>query len=543
MEQESSVPATLPALLDRAVRLYGEAPAVATSRGTLTYRDLQTTSARLARGLLAQGVGKGARVGLLAGNSAFWIQSFFACAQVGALLAPISTLAAPTELAHVLRHSDTQVLLATRHFMGRDYSDKIAQALPSLASAPNRRALRIPEAPFLRTVWLDDAGGVDWAGEIETLLSAGDTDPGLNDAFLEQVKSEITPSDDAVIIYTSGSTALPKAVVHSQGPMARHADVLARHHFAQPGERMLCVLPMFWVGGLSIMLETLTNGGCVVLPDGVSPRSVTDALRELRADVVWGWPAQRRPIRELAEAEGLDFSGVRGLRDERLPDGSLRRPDQAPNSLGMTESFGPHCAPPLGAILPDHRRGAFAPVIGGYERRVVDRATGAVLPPGRSGELQLRGGALMKGYYKRENSEVFTPDGFYPTHDLVRIEADGYMYFEGRTDDMLKTKGANVSRLEVEAALRGLAGVGEVVVCGLPDSQLGQRIVAAVVPATGKSPTEAELKAGLSDRLAAYKVPTNILIIDRDDLIWTASGKIRAPEVGKLVAERLGLSA
>jgi acyl-CoA synthetase (AMP-forming)/AMP-acid ligase II len=182
-------------------------------------------------------------------------------------------------------------------------------------------------------------------------------------------------------------------------------------------------------------------------------------------------------------------------------------------------------------------------VIGGYERRVVDQATGAVLPPGRSGELQLRGGALMKGYYKREGSEVFTPDGFYPTHDLVRIEADGYMYFEGRTGDMLKTKGANVSRLEVEAALRGLPGVGEAVVCGLPDSQLGQRIVAAIVPATGKSLTEAELKAGLGDRLATYKIPTNILIIERDDLIWTASGKIRAPEVGKLVAERLGLSA
>jgi acyl-CoA synthetase (AMP-forming)/AMP-acid ligase II len=256
-----------------------------------------------------------------------------------------------------------------------------------------------------------------------------------------------------------------------------------------------------------------------------------------------GWPAQRKPMREMMEAEGLELSGVRGLRDEYLPDGSLKQPDQSPNSLGMTESFGPHCASPAGSVLPEHRRGAFGPVIGGYDRRVVDPATGEVAPYGQVGELQLRGAALMSGYYKRERSEVFTPDGYFPTHDLVRFEPDGYMYFEGRTGDMLKTKGANVSRVEVEVALRNLDGVSVAVVCGLPDPVLGQRIVAAVVPSPGADPKEPDLKAELAERLAGYKIPTHILFIDRDDLMWTASGKVRIPEMGKLIAERLGLNA
>jgi acyl-CoA synthetase (AMP-forming)/AMP-acid ligase II len=248
---------------------------------------------------------------------------------------------------------------------------------------------------------------------------------------------------------------------------------------------------------------------------------------------------QCRAIRELMEAEGLDVSGIRNIRDERLPDGSLKQQNQIPNSLGMSESFGPHGALPVGSLLPDHRRGAYAPTFGGFERRVVDPVTAEVLPPSRTGELQIRGGALMRGYYKRERSTAFTPDGFFPTQDLVRIEPDGYMYFEGRTGDMLKTKGANVSRLEVEEALRKVPGVAEAFVCGLPDSEAGQLVVAAATPVAGNRLTESSLKAALRGLLAPYKIPAHIVLIGSEDMLWTATGKIRVSEMSKVIAEKL----
>jgi acyl-CoA synthetase (AMP-forming)/AMP-acid ligase II len=173
---------------------------------------------------------------------------------------------------------------------------------------------------------------------------------------------------------------------------------------------------------------------------------------------------------------------------------------------------------------------------------VVNPETGAVLPPGSTGELQIRGGSLMRGYYKRERADTFTPDGFFGTCDLVRIEPDGYMYFQGRTGDMLKTKGgANVSRLEVEDALRKVPGVAEAVVCGLPDPEGGQIVVAAVVPAARAQLTETAIKDVLRDLIAPYKIPTHIVPIDSADLLWTSTGKIRVADMGTFIAQKLGL--
>jgi acyl-coenzyme A synthetase/AMP-(fatty) acid ligase len=171
---------------------------------------------------------------------------------------------------------------------------------------------------------------------------------------------------------------------------------------------------------------------------------------------------------------------------------------------------------------------------------VVDPATGEVLVPGRSGELQLRSGGLMRGFYKVDPRQVFTPDGFYPTGDVVRIEEDGHLFFEARRADTLKSSGANVSRLEVEAALRTLPEVALPIVVGLPDADVGQLVVAAVVPTEGSAPTEASLQAALRERLSSYKVPRRILVISPEEVQWTPSNKVKLAEMAQMIATRLG---
>jgi acyl-coenzyme A synthetase/AMP-(fatty) acid ligase len=134
---------------------------------------------------------------------------------------------------------------------------------------------------------------------------------------------------------------------------------------------------------------------------------------------------------------------------------------------------------------------------------------------------------------------VFTPDGFYPTGDLVRLDADGHLYFVARRGDMIKTKAANVSRLEVEAALRALPDVQLAVVVGIPDPELGQRVVAAVVAANGAAPSEASLKAALRTTLSSYKIPREIVFVTEAQVPKTATGKIKLFELADMVAERL----
>ena len=158
---------------------------------------------------------------------------------------------------------------------------------------------------------------------------------------------------------------------------------------------------------------------------------------------------------------------------------------------------------------------------------------------GQTGELQLRRGGLMRGFYKTDPDRVFTPDGFYPTGDTARLDADGYLYFEGRRSDMMKTGGVNVSRMEVEAALRKLPGVALPIVLPLPDPSAGQIVVAAVVPTAGHALTEEGLKAGLREHIASYKVPKRILLVAEADVEWTPSNKIKVGEMAKLIAERI----
>ena len=140
----------------------------------------------------------------------------------------------------------------------------------------------------------------------------------------------------------------------------------------------------------------------------------------------------------------------------------------------------------------------------------------------------------MNGFYGKRRCEVFTPDGFYPTGDLVRIDEDGYLTFVARRNDMIKTRAANVSRLEVEAALRELPGVASCVVTGLPDAEFGQVVAAAVVPADGTEPDAEMLRTMLRDSISSYKVPRRFVFVREEDIPRTTTGKLKLDQLKDL---------
>lgn len=535
----SGLPTTVGAVLQRSVAARSGRDAIVTCAETLSYATLDERSARMARALVTIGAGKGTRIALLAPDGILWLTTFLAAMRIGALVAPLSTLATAPELEYVLRHCDAQILIGVRRFLRHDYAERLTAAFRGLA-ASRRGPLHLPQAPFLRSVWFDDVAGADWAGSHEALLARAATLDAPDAALLAAIETEVRPSDDAVIIYTSGSTSLPKAVLHSQQSVARHPQVLGEHFRIKATDRMMPLLPLFWVGGLTMALEVLQAGGTLVYPESPALETVCDSIVKLRVNRINTWGPQLARLRAAVAARGIDVESIGGLSQLREPDGTLIPPDRAANMLGMTESFGPHSSEPLDTVLPAHRRGSSGRATSDYERRVVDPETGQVLGPGRSGELQLRGGALMKGFYKVDPRQVFTADGFYPTGDIVRMEEDGHLFFEGRRGDTLKTSGANVSRLEVEAALRTLPEVALPIVIGLPDAETGQLVVAAVVPTEGSAPTEASLQAALRERLSSYKVPRRILVISSDEVLWTPSNKVKLAEMARMIAARLG---
>jgi acyl-CoA synthetase (AMP-forming)/AMP-acid ligase II len=296
------------------------------------------------------------------------------------------------------------------------------------------------------------------------------------------------------------------------------------------------LLPAFWLGGISSALQVIAVGGTLVYPAAPDVDTVLDTIERFAVTRVKVWH-MRAKFQAAATARGMNIDKVTGLGSPpRDADGTVIPPHLLVNSMGMSESFAQHSDEPMFTRLPEDKAGASGRAVNGIERRVVDPGTGEEVAAGEVGELQLRGGALMTGFYKKDRREVFTPDGFYPTKDLVRIDADGYAYFAGRTGDMIKAAGANVSRLEVEAALQALPDVELALVAGLPDPVLGEILTAAVIPAAGSSPTEESLRAELRISLSTFKVPRRIVFISHGDVPRTSTGKVRLNELSGLIA-------
>jgi acyl-coenzyme A synthetase/AMP-(fatty) acid ligase len=215
--------------------------------------------------------------------------------------------------------------------------------------------------------------------------------------------------------------------------------------------------------------------------------------------------------------------------------GDLIPPELIPNPFGMTETFGPHGLEAEGTRLPPEKAGAYGRSLPGMERKILNPATGAECAAGEPGELYVRGFSLMRGFYKRLPEQTFDRDGFYPTGDRCRIDAEGFLYFEGRFGEMIKTNGANVSPMEVEAALEGHPEIREAVVFGIPDPGRGEAIVAVVVPTSGASIDRDELRARLRGEVSSYKVPQFTFAMRHEDIPRTDSTKVKKHVLRELV--------
>lgn len=500
----------------------------------ISYGELDERSAVLARHLLDAGIGKGGRVGMLFPNSPDFLVTWFAIARIGAVAVPISTLSSAAEIARVLVHADVQLLIATDRYLSHDYTARIAQALPALAG--QQAPLRLTAAPYLRAVWIEGESIPDWALALPSPTAVAR--PLASSELLTAVEAQVTPSDIASIIYTSGSTADPKGVMHTHGGFMRQAAklVAADYPAFRSDERVFTQMPFFWVGGLTMNLLNLMHRGATCVSSSRSGAALLDLLQQERVSYMVGWRHISKALAADPSFAGRQFPHMRaGSLYEALPE------DQRPvgdglvgTALGMTETAGPHCIEQR--RLPEHLRGSFGTPMPGMQHRIVDVDTGQPVPDGGRGHLHVRGDTLMHGLVKRERADVFDPDGWYRTGDLVSLR-DGHFFFHGRMDDMIKTAGANVSPQEVETALLGQSGVAQAFVFGVQDARRGAVVGAVVVPRAGARLDEDALLLGAASELSSYKVPRRLVVVSAVDLPMASSGKTDRRALRRLLEE------
>jgi acyl-CoA synthetase (AMP-forming)/AMP-acid ligase II len=512
---------TIPDMLRSLVERFGERECIVLGKRRLSYAQIEAESARLARGLLASGVGKGTRVALLAPNGPDFAIGMLAAGRIGALLVPVNTFYQADEIAWTLRHADVHTLLTVPRLLSHDYVARLEEALPGLHRARGPR-LHLADFPYLREIRvLGDCDRV-WAlrepAASEEALSAA---PEIDAAFLRAVEDQVSPSDWNVIIYTSGSTAQPKGIVQSQGSLVRHSWFLGSATGLCAEDRFYTPNAFFFIGGYVFsLLAPLQQGVCLLCEERFEPGETLAYIERERATVVSGWAHYGPAMADHASFASRDLSSVRaGYLREILPTGAV----ELPITLGMSEMCASHTFWPPGPPKPPGSLGTAAP---GVEHKIVEPGSDEPLPAGTRGELCVRGHTLMQGMYKREREEVFAADGWYHTGDAATLDADGHLYFHGRLGDVIKTGGANVSPQEVEAVLMAQPEVMEAHVVGLPDPERGQRVAAAVVLVDGASLDPETLRERLRTRLAAYKVPRRFDFCAKSELPYRATGKI-----------------
>jgi acyl-CoA synthetase (AMP-forming)/AMP-acid ligase II len=498
---------TMPELLRAVACAYGDAPAVTLAAETIpddavSFAELESRSARLARGLIARGAGKGTRIGFIYGNSPNFALMFAAISRVGAIAIPISTLVRGNELVRILRQSDVAGLIVQRSLLGKDYAERVAEALP--LDGQTEPQLMLPQAPFLR--WIVSTGEnlhpairpSDW------LTDAAET---VSDELLRAVEAEVHPTDQVIEIYTSGSMALPKGVKHDQGPLVYRAQYQAKMLGIERGKEYRAPLPMFWVGGLMMyLLPNLVAGATTTCTEGTSTSNRASMGSVLAKD----------------DMEALN-----------------QKPPYW--GLGMSETLGPYS---WGDELRAEGRLLCAPMdhfADRYEIRIADENNRAV-GDGEIGELQIRGYPVTTGLHKVEREKYFTPDGYYRTGDMCEIEG-ARAHFVGRDGDMIKTSSSNVSPAEVEMELMELPGVHMAYVLGLPDQQRGQLVAAAVVPRQGATLDFAQIESALKQRMSGFKVPKAYAEFRHEEIPMLPSNKVARRVLAQMLAERLGRKA
>jgi acyl-CoA synthetase (AMP-forming)/AMP-acid ligase II len=524
-------PLTLGGFLAEVVKRHGDREALAFRESgspetvRWTYDHLGREARRIGRGLLAAGVGKGTRVGLLMGNRPEWVAAAYGVAMAGGVLVPVNTFYEPPELEHVLSHSDTAVLLLQEGLGRHDYLDQVR----SMWSA--RPSTRLPH---LRTVVC--LGADTWTA----LCADAEAVP---EPQLDACAASVSPFDDAIVIYTSGSTASPKGVLHGHRAPSMQSWRFVRHLCLDADDRTWSPYPLFWSAGFSMVMgATLAAGGCLVLQERFDPAEALALLEAERITTPFAWPHQVADLEGHPDWKRRDLSALRHIESftgwGRHPSVVVGDEWSPRAAYGLTETF--TILTSLPADTPtETRTGNQGAVLPGTHVRIVDPDTGLSQPAGAEGGIAVKGTCLMKGYLKVAPEECFDVDGFFHTGDAGFVDEEGLLHWTGRTDDLIKTAGANVSPVEIETVLLEHPDLKAALAVAVPHPTLGEMVVLAAVAHETSAVTEADVQGFLRGRIASYKIPRRVLFFDEGDLAQTGNAKIKTAELRARAVARL----
>jgi acyl-CoA synthetase (AMP-forming)/AMP-acid ligase II len=506
-----------PELVAVAAERYGDAEALVDGEERLTFRDLGAAVRRAAKGFVAAGVAPGDRVGIWAPNVGEWVVAALGVHAAGGVLVPVNTRFKGEEAAWVLGRSGARLVLTVTGFLGTDYVAMLAGI-----DGVDRVVVLHGDAPDGTTTWDD-------------FLGAGEE---VEDAEVERRSTAVAPDDTSDVIFTSGTTGRPKGVVTTHGQTLRAFDAWSRIVGLREGDRYLIVNPFFHTFGYKAGFLACLMRGAAIVPHAVfDVSSVLARVAEERISMIPGPPTLYASILDAPDRAGLDLSSLRlavtGAAPVPVPLIERMREELTFETVltayGLTEATGvvTICRQDDDPETISRTSGRAIPDV---EVRIVDDS-GTEVERGQPGEIVVRGYNVMQGYFEDPEATAEAVDelGWLHTGDIGVMDEAGNVTITDRKKDMFVVGGFNAYPAEIEGTLLRHPGVGQVAVVGVPDDRMGEVGMAFVIPRPGASVDPEEVVAWSRERMANYKVPRRVAVVDA--LPLNASGKVLKHEL------------
>ena len=504
-----------------------------------SYNDLRRHAEAVARSLAASGVGRDSRVGILMTNRPEFLAAVFGVALAGGVAVPLSTFATAAELEYLLQASAVHTLLLEPEIAGRDFAKTLLKLEPEIADAEPGR-LASGRFPFLRC--LAGTGTVSTRG-IEGWQDFLHRGADLPREILASRGAATSPADTAVLFFSSGSTGRPKGILHNQRAVVIQWYRWPRTMGFSGDLRVWTANGFFWSGQFAMAMgPALSTGGTLVLQSAFDADEALELIQKEQVNVPLAMPHQWGKIAAAPAYQEADLSSLTylDLQFSGLKHPTLKSDYLTPQAFGCTETLTINTQIPVGDPRRNAENHGHGLPLPGNTLKIVDPMSGAILPRSQRGEIAIKGPTLMSRYLDKNPGECLDEEGFFHTGDGGYVDDTGWLFWEGRLNDIIKTGGANVSPVEIDELIQTFPGVKATQTVGVPHDTLGEMVVACVVPLEGATVEEKALQEFLREHLASYKVPRRVLILGDEDLSVIGSGaKIRTAEVREVAAKRL----
>ncbi len=548
-KKETLIDKTFPALLDDIVREFPDQTAFkfTTLDYERTYSEFRDDVDNFARALIALGVRKGNQVAVWATNVPEWYIAFWATTKIGAVLVTMNTAYKIHEAEYLLRQSDTHTLVMIEGYKDSDYKGIIEELCPELENRHPGKHLHAKKLPFLRNV-ITVGFKMKGAMTFDEALKAGETVP-VQEVY--RMAAAIDKDDVANMQYTSGTTGFPKGVMLTHYNIVNNGKNIGDRMDLSTADRMMIQVPMFHCFGMVLAMTASVTHGVTMCPiPYFSPKSSLACINQEKITAFHGVPTMFIAMLRHKDFAKTDFSHMRTgiMAGSPCPVAVMQdvvdkmHMTEITIVYGQTESS-PGCTMSCTTDTIEQRVNTVGRSLPEIECKIVDPDTGLEVGPNVTGEFVARGYNIMKGYYKmpKATAQAIDKDGWLHTGDLACKTEDGFFKITGRLKDMIIRGGENIYPKEIEEFIYTHEKVQDVQVIGVPDSALGEEIMASIVLKKGETMTEKEMKDYIESHMAKHKVPKYIDFVDGFPM--NAAGKILKYKMREDAIKKLGLEA